>query len=468
MPPAVVAGGSVAGLAAALALSRQGLEVLVLDPEPPPPAGPLAQAASDWVRPSVPQACHSHTVTSLAVRELRRHAPDLIEQLLAAGAMVLDLTTAMPAGPLGAARAPGDGELVALACRRTVFELVLRSYVLSRPRVQIRHGVAVRAVRLGRQRDVRAVVTDSGGSIPARLVIDATGRAARSRSWLRDAGVPLAPDETSPSGLAAYTRHYRLRGDRRPGPLNRGNAAGFAGSHCAAVLHPGDGGTFAIALGVLPSDRPLRELRDPRAFTAAVRTSPTLSPWLEPDACHAVSSVKATTVPANALRISTLRADVRGLFPVGDAACVTDPLFGRGISLALAQAFALGPLLAGGDARQAQPAAADLAQRALHPWYEHAADAARERITRWQEASDTPPAPALMAVAAAADRDVWRALTRMLMTLQEPAEAFGAPDFAEMIGRAAAAGGHPLGDAPRRPELLAAIAASSAGQEVPA
>jgi 2-polyprenyl-6-methoxyphenol hydroxylase-like FAD-dependent oxidoreductase len=467
MRRALVVGGSVAGLAAALALSREGFAVRVLDAEPPPPPGPPKQAAPNWARPSVPQAFQSHTITSLAVCELRRHVPDLLDALLAAGAVLFDLTTSMPAGPYGAQRAPGDADLVALGCRRTVFELILRQNVMSRPNIEISHGVTVRALRIGPRREVRAVVTDGAREVPASLVIDATGRRAGSRAWLRAAGVPLPADEIAASGLSGYARHYRLRGSALPGPLNRGHAAGYVGSHCAAVLHPGDGDAFAVALGVLPGDRSLRVLRDPDSFTAAVRTSELLAPWLEPDVCEAVSPVYAMTAPPNALRISTLQSGVRGLYPVGDAACVTNPLFGRGIALALAQAFALGPLLSGSDETEAGPAAADLAQRLLRPWFEHAAEADRERIGRWRAASDVPLTPAPIAAAAAVDRDVWRALTSMLMTLRTPAEAFGAPGFAERVRRAAAIG-RPTADAPRRPELLEAIAATRRPQEVPA
>ncbi|HXR72563.1 hypothetical protein [Actinocrinis sp.] len=467
MRRALVVGGSVAGLAAALALSRERYEVRVLDAEPPPPPGPPRQAAPRWARPSVPHAFQSHTITSLAVRELRRHVPDLLDSLLSAGAVLFDLTTAMPAGPFGAQRAPGDEDLVALGCRRTVFELILRQYALSRPNIEVSHAVTVRALRLGPRREVRAVVADGAGEVPASLVVDATGRRAASRAWLRAAGVPLPADEIAPSGLAGYARHYRLRGGGLPGPLNRGHAAGYVGSHCAAVLHPGDGDAFAVALGVLPGDWSLRALRDPESFTSAVRTSALLAPWLETDVCDAVSPVYAMTAPPNTLRISILQSGVRGLYPVGDAACVTNPLFGRGIALALAQAFALGPLLSGSGEMEAGPAAADLAQQLLRPWFEHAAEADRERIGRWREAPDVPLPPAPIAAAAAADRDVWRALTRMLMTLQTPAEAFGAPGFAQRV-RHAAATGLPPGDAPRRPELLEAIAAARRPQEVPA
>lgn len=467
---AVVAGAGIAGLAGALALHGIGHRVLLLERGAEPPTGEVAEAAGRWARPTVPQGSHSHTLTSLGVKVLRERAPHVLDAALAAGARLLDLTEALPPGATDGGREPRDEELVALGCRRTALELVLYRAVAALPGVEIRHGSAVGALELdpadGR---VRAVRTDGGERIPADVVIDATGRQAAARGWLRAAGVPVAEDRVSPSGLSGFTRFYRLTGGERPGPLNRGNAAGDIFDHYAGVLHPGDNGTFAVALATLPGDRALHGLLTPAGFTAAARATPGLAAWLADGASEPVSPVHAITSPPNALRgpATSAQRPVPGLFPLGDAACVTNPLFGRGMSLALAHAFRLADLLAAHpavDTALSRAAARD-AEALFLPWYEQSAAADRERIARWRAWVDGSPSPtsapsasAALAAAARTDGVVWRGLTRMLMGLTTPAELLGDEKLLSRVRGAAPAPARP--QAPAREELVRLVVAA--------
>ncbi|MGH4033365.1 NAD(P)/FAD-dependent oxidoreductase [Actinomycetota bacterium Odt1-20B] len=449
MATAVIVGGSVAGLACALALSGTGYRVLVLDQSPEPPAGPLPEAALRWRRPSVPQADHPHTLGSLGVQVLRERAPLLLSRLRAAGALEADLTHALPATATDRARRPADDELVALACRRTTFELVLRRHVAGLPDVGIRPGVTVDALELDSSaRRVRAVVTRGGARIPATLVVDATGHRAKSRTWLRDCGVPVAADLVAPSGLDLRTRFHRLRqgwppataptGDLTaygafPAPFGLGHGVGAVWDHYAALLHPADGGTFSVTLGTLPGDRALSALVTTSGFTAAATATPGLAPWLTPDVSAPLTEdISTLTCPPNSFWgvASSRQHPVAGLFQTGDAACVTNPLLARGMSLALAHAFRLADVLAAHpDVDTAQRrAAARMTEDFFLPWYEQSAASDRTRITRWRAAlsgtpqpdapgPDEPPAPAQVTAAARQDGVVWRGLTRMLMTL---------------------------------------------------
>ncbi|MBD0742448.1 NAD(P)/FAD-dependent oxidoreductase [Streptomyces sp. CBMA152] len=466
MANALVVGGSVAGLAAALALAGSGRKVVVLERSAPPPRGAMADLHNRWQRPTVPQAQQSHTLTSLGVQTLRTRAPEVLERLLASGAPLFDLTRALPPGATDRGREVGDDDLVAIGCRRTTLELVLYRTVEALPQVEIRHGTTVRGLRLdAEKRSVRGVVTANGAHLSADVVVDATGRRAASRTWLADAGVGLGNDLTTPSGLRGFTRFYRLRGSSLPGPLTRGHAAGDIWDHYAGVLHPGDAGTFAIALGTLPGDLELDRLRHPAVFTALARATPGLSAWLDDSVSEPLSGVHVITGPANALRAAAVRPSVAGLFPVGDAACVTNPLFGRGMSLALAQAFGLADALAAHPAAERSEAAARFADTLLRPWYEHAAGSDRERIGQWSAAvhgrSQPPVDPGCpsgqIRAAAVHDGMVWRGLMRVLMGLRTPDEVFGDEKFHHRVAHAPR-GATPSGTAPLpRQELLRAL-----------
>ncbi|GAA3193597.1 MULTISPECIES: NAD(P)/FAD-dependent oxidoreductase [Streptomyces] len=466
MAAIVIAGGGTAGLALALALGGRGHRVRVLERGEAPPDGPAGKSAELWRRPEVPQAAHDHILNALGVRTLRRHAPEVLTALLDEGARLLDL----------AAAAPGevdDADLATLFCRRSVLDLVLHRCASALPTVTISHGTAVTGLLLGADRATGAV-TDSGESLAADLVVDASGRRCASRTWLAAAGVPAGKDRTGASHLRAFGRFYRLRepGGSPPGPLNRGNAAGGIWGHYSAVAHPADNDVFALTLGTLPGDRATTALRDPAAFTAACRISPDLLPWVDESAVEPMGPVRVIGMPPNLLRAAS---PLRGLLRAGDAACVTDPMFGRGLSLALTHAFRLADLIDRHPApAELGRAAADLTDALLRPWYEQGVHDSWARAERWRAAAGEPPAsrrppappvpPDLWAAAIAAtatDPVIWRGVTRARTSLTTPARLLADERFRSRIRHVPAdPAPSPGASPPTRAELLETLTAA--------
>lgn len=450
-PAVVVVGGGIAGLAAALALGERGHRVQVLERSAAPPEGPAALAGERWLRSSVPQAEHPHMLTSVGVGVLRERAPALWHDVLAAGAVPLDLLAALPPAATHCEPEPGDEALVALACRRKTLEVLLFRRAAAQPTVRVRHGVTARGLAIDAERRVSGVLLDDGSRIPADVVLDATGRRAAGRDWLAAAGIQLDADQVAPSGFRGFSRFYQLNGRDWPGPLNRGNAAGVVADHYAAVAHPGDNGTFSIILAVLPEDAAMRDLRHETVFTAAARATAITAPWMADGVAEPITPVRAINCPPNTLRALAVtdRPPVAGLYPVGDAACVTDPLYGRGMSLAFAHAYALADLLLARprvDEGQAR-AAALLADRLFRPWYQQAAADDAARIALWRSVVHGTPVeavgrvdgrPALAEISAAARVDglVWRGLIRSFMGLTPPEDVFDDAEFRDRVRRA--------------------------------
>src|SRR6516164_1640561 len=95
MSKVIIAGGSIAGFASALALADAGHEVEILERaagEPPAAVG----TAAGWQRPTVPQAVHSHAFASLGCNVLHERARDVYDGLLAAGASEINLADYPP------------------------------------------------------------------------------------------------------------------------------------------------------------------------------------------------------------------------------------------------------------------------------------------------------------------------------------------------------------------------------------
>src|SRR5882724_13578668 len=155
----VIIGAGVGGLGTALALSRQGHDVTVLERDRTPlPHDP--DEAFEWDRRGAPQVRHSHAMLARLRNLLRDRYPDVLAALYAAGVTDWPLTDNLPPTIDDPSAQPGDDDLVMLACRRTTFEWVLRRAVLAAPHVRLIDGVAVNGL-VGSEGVVTGVQTDA-------------------------------------------------------------------------------------------------------------------------------------------------------------------------------------------------------------------------------------------------------------------------------------------------------------------
>ena len=80
----IVVGAGPTGLFTAIALARRGREVVVVDRDPGPPGGLDAV----WQRKGVMQFHHAHTFRGQVVEALRAEMPDVLDDLVNAGATI--------------------------------------------------------------------------------------------------------------------------------------------------------------------------------------------------------------------------------------------------------------------------------------------------------------------------------------------------------------------------------------------
>jgi len=446
---AVVIGGSIAGLAAALALNRRGAEVCVLERDDRPPSEEANAAFFSWHRPGVPQLRHSHVFLGRLRSLLLAHYPDFLERLLAAGAREMRPLDRPPPtlGPVQAQ--PGDEELVTLAMRRVTFEIELRKLVEAQPGIRIENGVeAVSLVAVGsRPPAVRAVdVRARSGRVrreTAHFLVDASGRRSQVSLWLRQLGARPLVERQESSGIVYYTRYYRLRrAGKEPAPGNDP----WVGDHdwVKYAIFPAEEGIFSITLAVPVAEQRLKVLAKPAAFDALVRAIPGLRDWLDPWIAAPLEGVpRPVEAMGGLLNRRRSLVDAEGpvalrLFLTGDAAYCTNPLYGRGCTQAFLQAHLLASVLAetAGDWQDAAREYERQSRALLLPYYRASVLADRDAVRRsegrppraWSERLTERFYRDGVAVAMRVDPVVFRAFLRMINMFEPPEEAFRKPE----------------------------------------
>jgi hypothetical protein len=212
-----------------------------------------------------------------------------------------------------------------------------------------------------------------------------------------------------------FSRFFTLR-DGAELPPQVGPIGGDL-DHLKFGVFPGDNRTFSVTLAVHKDDVVMRRhLSDPRTFLRVAAAIPTTAPYVEDERSEPITEVEVMAGLLNRRRWFTTddgTPRVLGLHAVGDAHTCTNPLYGRGCSLAMVQAQLLTDALEAhgtdhGARAQAYEAACDAE---VLPWYRAAV--AQDRLNR------------RMAASGAADGH----------GPPVPSDPFGSPDFARQFLR---------------------------------
>ncbi|MBE2269431.1 MAG: FAD-dependent monooxygenase [Anaerolinea sp.] len=338
---AVVIGGSMSGLLTARVLADHFDQVTIVERDRMNTAAEL--------RAGVPQGYHAHALLVRGRQIMENLLPGLEDDLVAQGTHKLDMAESVLIRFKSGWTKRMKSGLDVFSMSRPLLEGRVRSHVLSHAKITVREGVDVLGLLGSEDRstvtgiEVRERGSKTSETLYADLVVDASGRSAKTPEWLAELGYEK-PEETAIDAFVGYsTRWYEIPADFAgdwqgmwiqsvPPVLPRGG-----------ILIPIEGNRWQVTLFGIGKDYPPT---DDEGFLAFARSLASTRLY------DAIKNATAIT-PAHGYRntINRMRHyDKLERFPerlivIGDAYAHFNPTYGQGMTVAALSADALATLL---------------------------------------------------------------------------------------------------------------------------
>ncbi len=466
-----VIGAGVGGLTTAMLLAGEGHDVVVVERDQAPPPESAADAWDAWERRGVNQFRLLHYFLPRFRITLDAELPDVVPALSEMGALRHNPIALAPPEVTGGAR-PGDDAHEALTARRPVMEAALARVAASTPGLTIRRGSGVASLEAGTSAvagipHVTGVRIDSGETIAADLVVDASGRRSPLPAWLAAIGARPPVMEIEDSGFVYYGRYFASADGSLPfafgPPLQHYDSV-------SVLTLPADNGTWGVGFITSAADPALRALRDADVWSTALELFPLVAHWADGKALDDHVAVMAKIEDRHREYHVDGMPVATGVLAVADSWACTNPSVGRGASIGILHAVALRDVLRATPPDQPLELAHawhDATLRIVEPWYRSTLSFDRGRLAEMDAQRRGQPYDGgaeweitrAMQFASIQDPDLLRGSVEIAGLLSLPEEVLARPGFLDRVIELGSGWRDAPSAGPSREQLLAGISA---------
>lgn len=325
---AIVIGGSIAGLLAARVLADSFAAVTVIERDKLPEQPEL--------RKGVAQSAQPHVLFARGYRIMEELFPGIGEDLAAAGALPIDWAREFDQFGHGGWSAPAESpsNIVSVTCSRPLLEWTIRRRLAALPKVQFLEGCRVTRLACNSNKTQVTGVSLSSNidatQLPAKLVVDASGRGSQAPPWLKSLGF-TPPEETVVNPFLGYaTRRYQPPQDFQPDwkvmLVSQSPPNGTRLGYIAQI----ENHEWIVTLGGYGRDFPPL---DDKGFLEFARSLPSPKFYQAIQDAKPISRIYAHRATANRLRHYEKARLPQGFVALGDAVCALCPVYGQGMTV---------------------------------------------------------------------------------------------------------------------------------------
>jgi 2-polyprenyl-6-methoxyphenol hydroxylase-like FAD-dependent oxidoreductase len=359
--PAIVIGGSIAGLAAARVLSDHFGQVILVERD--------HFGAVGEHRRGVPQGRHTHGLLAGGLRALEGFFPGLSEEARTAGGLGVDLIRDAYWCFEGGEHARFPSDLEGLLIGRPLLEGIIRERVRRIPNVHFWDGCQVEGLISSsdnrRITGIKIYGETAARPVLADLVVDATGRGSNSPLWLEAIGYRKPKEERIEVKIAYATCHF-LRTSEHLNGASLASIPATPHNKRGGVIVAQEGDRWVVTLSARSGETVPTDLRSFIEFAGTL-----IAPYIY----NVISRAPAIGEPITARFPASVRRryELMNRFPegflvLGDAICSFNPVYGQGMTVAVLEAVELDRTLRHRSRKLAQSFFARAARIVDAPW----------------------------------------------------------------------------------------------------
>ena len=237
----------------------------------------------------------------------------------------------------------------AFCLSRPLLESLCRRRLMEEPNVDVRPRTRVSEILPADDGGAAAAVRyeDDAGkpeTLPANLIVDASGRAAPTLAFLERIGWPKPEVTEIGIDMGYASAIFEIPGDAPAEWMGVAHLPAPSDMSRGGFIFPMEDGRWIVSLGERHGEEMPGDLDKFIAFTKTFRTS-TINDAIRN--AKPLGDVARYNLPASVRRhFDKLDRFPRGLIPLGDSVCRFNPVFGQGMTVAAMEAVILGRQLA--------------------------------------------------------------------------------------------------------------------------